>query len=95
VLKLNRDASGTCHGVHGFACGRDDLVISGSLEAREFVAFWLTDQRVQAAMAVNTWERMTDVENPHPVGAPDAVRGAWEVHRLNRPSQITAPPGLS
>jgi len=63
VLKLNRGASGTCHGVHGFACGRDDLVISGSLEAREFVAFWLTDQRVQAAMAVNTWERMTDVGN--------------------------------
>lgn len=41
----------------GFACGRDDLVISGSLEAREFVAFWLKDQRVQAGMAVNTWER--------------------------------------
>jgi hypothetical protein len=43
--------------------GADDLVISGSLEAREFVAFCLKDQRVQAGIAVNRLERMTDVEN--------------------------------
>jgi hypothetical protein len=38
------------------------------------------DQRVQAGMAVNTWERMTDVENlirsKHPT-----PRAELEVHR--------------
>jgi hypothetical protein len=69
-------ASGTCHGVHGFACGRDDLAISGSLEAWEFVAFWLRDRRVQAAMAVNTRERMTDVGNLIRLEHPTPARGA-------------------
>jgi hypothetical protein len=45
------------------ACGREDLVIGGSLEAREFVAFWLKDQHVQAGMAVNHVGADDDVEN--------------------------------
>ncbi|WP_265522930.1 NAD(P)/FAD-dependent oxidoreductase [Oerskovia flava] len=38
--------------------GYDELVVSGSVEQRELVAFWLLGGRVQAVMAVNTWDRM-------------------------------------
>lgn len=44
---------------------RDDgceLVVSGSVDDVELVAFWLRDGAVHAAMAVNVWERMDDVE---------------------------------
>jgi len=37
-------------------------VISGSVDDRELVAFWLRDGEVQAGMAVNVWDRMDDVE---------------------------------
>lgn len=33
-----------------------DLVVRGDLEAREFVAFWLVENRVAAAMNVNIWD---------------------------------------
>lgn len=49
----------------GFAAGPgdyDDLVVSGSLEKREFVAFWTFGGRVRAGMAVNSWDRMPDIE---------------------------------
>ena len=39
-----------------------DLVVSGSVEDLEFVAFWTAAGKVEAAMAVNTWERMDEVE---------------------------------
>jgi len=42
--------------------GYDDVVVSGSLEAREFVAFWQKGGAVQAGMAMNVWDRMPDVE---------------------------------
>ncbi|MEV0892007.1 FAD-dependent oxidoreductase [Promicromonospora sp. NPDC050262] len=42
--------------------GYDDVVISGDLSAREFVAFWLLDGQVVAGMAVNVWEQMDRVE---------------------------------
>jgi NADPH-dependent 2,4-dienoyl-CoA reductase/sulfur reductase-like enzyme len=35
---------------------RDELVVRGDLDAREFIAFWLRDGRVQAAMNVNSWD---------------------------------------
>jgi NADPH-dependent 2,4-dienoyl-CoA reductase/sulfur reductase-like enzyme len=35
---------------------RDELVVRGDLAAREFIAFWLRDGRVQAAMNVNSWD---------------------------------------
>ncbi|MCH7230270.1 FAD-dependent oxidoreductase [Glycomyces sp. L485] len=40
----------------------DALVVSGSLDDREFVAFWTDEGRVVAGMAVNTWDRMPEVE---------------------------------
>ncbi|KRD47144.1 pyridine nucleotide-disulfide oxidoreductase [Oerskovia sp. Root918] len=39
-----------------------EVVVSGSLEDSELVAFWVADDRVQAGMAVNTWEQMERVE---------------------------------
>jgi 3-phenylpropionate/trans-cinnamate dioxygenase ferredoxin reductase subunit len=40
----------------GLAEPDDELVIRGDLAAREFIAFWLRDDRVQAAMNVNMWD---------------------------------------
>jgi NADPH-dependent 2,4-dienoyl-CoA reductase/sulfur reductase-like enzyme len=34
----------------------DELVVRGDLEGREFIAFWLRDGAVQAAMNVNMWD---------------------------------------
>ena len=42
--------------------GYDDVVVSGSVDTREFVAFWLLDGQVVAGMAVNVWEQMERVE---------------------------------
>ncbi|MFJ4107080.1 NAD(P)/FAD-dependent oxidoreductase [Oerskovia enterophila] len=39
-----------------------EVVVSGSLEDSELVAFWVADDRVQAGTAVNTWEQMERVE---------------------------------
>ncbi|MFE6971336.1 NAD(P)/FAD-dependent oxidoreductase [Isoptericola sp. NPDC057653] len=49
----------------GFVDPRADdteVVLSGSTDDRELVAFWLRDGEVQAGMAVNVWDRMDDVE---------------------------------
>jgi 3-phenylpropionate/trans-cinnamate dioxygenase ferredoxin reductase subunit len=49
----------------GFVSGPDaydEVVVSGSIESREFVAFWTKAGRVLAGMAVNTWDRMAEVE---------------------------------
>jgi 3-phenylpropionate/trans-cinnamate dioxygenase ferredoxin reductase subunit len=35
---------------------RDELVVRGDLSAREFIAFWLRDSSVRAAMNVNLWD---------------------------------------
>jgi NADPH-dependent 2,4-dienoyl-CoA reductase/sulfur reductase-like enzyme len=34
----------------------DELVVRGDLEAREFIAFWVRDGALQAAMNVNMWD---------------------------------------
>jgi NADPH-dependent 2,4-dienoyl-CoA reductase/sulfur reductase-like enzyme len=34
----------------------DELVVRGDLDTREFIAFWLRDGAVQAAMNVNMWD---------------------------------------
>jgi NADPH-dependent 2,4-dienoyl-CoA reductase/sulfur reductase-like enzyme len=39
-----------------------EVVVSGSAADRELVAFFVRDDRVEAGMAVNVWERMDDVE---------------------------------
>ena len=41
--------------------GYDRVVFRGDVTAREFIAFWLQDQRVVAAMAVNTWDMVEPI----------------------------------
>ena len=40
----------------GLADPSDEVVVRGDLEAREFIAFWLHDDRVVAGMNVNVWD---------------------------------------
>jgi 3-phenylpropionate/trans-cinnamate dioxygenase ferredoxin reductase component len=40
----------------GMAVDWDRVVIRGDLAAREFIAFWLKDQRVAAGMSANVWD---------------------------------------
>ena len=40
----------------GFATSWDEVVFRGEVAAREFVAFWLEDERVVAGMNVNVWD---------------------------------------
>ena len=42
--------------------GHDDVVVAGSVDARELVTFWLSDGQVVAGMAVNVWEQMERVD---------------------------------
>ena len=55
----------------GYASQWDQVVIRGDREAAEFIAFWLKDDRVLAAMNVNVWD-VTDhlqalIRSGHPV----------------------------
>jgi 3-phenylpropionate/trans-cinnamate dioxygenase ferredoxin reductase subunit len=40
----------------GDASGYDRVVFRGDVAAREFIAFWLKDNRVLAGMNVNVWD---------------------------------------
>ncbi|HVW17377.1 MAG TPA: oxidoreductase C-terminal domain-containing protein, partial [Solirubrobacteraceae bacterium] len=40
----------------GHASERDEVVVRGDLADREFIAFWLRDERVVAGMNVNVWD---------------------------------------
>lgn len=40
----------------GLAGPRDEVVCRGSVEDREFIAFWISDGRVTAGMNVNVWD---------------------------------------
>lgn len=44
----------------GFATEYDNIVYRGDVDSREFIAFWLKDNRVVAGMNVNVW----DVSDP-------------------------------
>ncbi|PRY59038.1 NAD(P)/FAD-dependent oxidoreductase [Glycomyces artemisiae] len=49
----------------GFVAGPDaydSVVVSGSVESLEFVAFWTSSGRVLAGMAVNSWDRIGEIE---------------------------------
>ncbi|MCG8922185.1 NAD(P)/FAD-dependent oxidoreductase [Lentzea sp. CC55] len=43
----------------GLAGQDDELVVRGDVASREFVAFWLRDGRLRAAMNVNVWDHGT------------------------------------
>ena len=40
----------------GFARTWDRVVFRGDREGREFIAFWIEDERVVAGMNVNVWD---------------------------------------
>lgn len=42
--------------------GDDRVVFRGDPEALEFIAFWLADGRVSAAMNVNVWDVVDDLK---------------------------------
>ncbi len=47
-----------------------DVLIRGDLDSRQFIAFWLRDDRVVAGMAVNIWDVIEDVKSLIRRGAP-------------------------
>lgn len=46
----------------GLADPDDELVVRGDLASRQFVAFWLRDGRLRAAMNVNVWDHGTALQ---------------------------------
>jgi 3-phenylpropionate/trans-cinnamate dioxygenase ferredoxin reductase subunit len=46
----------------GLSDPSDDVVIRGDLAKREFIAFWLREWRVVAAMNVNVWDVVDDLK---------------------------------
>jgi len=48
----------------------DDVVIRGDVGSREFIAFWLDDDRPTAAMNVNIWDVTGDLQNLIRAGRP-------------------------
>ena len=45
-------------GAHGY----DEVVVRGDLQGRELIAFWRREGRVLAAMNVNVWDVVDDVQ---------------------------------
>jgi 3-phenylpropionate/trans-cinnamate dioxygenase ferredoxin reductase component len=59
----------------GLAVGWDQVVVRGDLTAREFVAFWLKDQRVVAGMNAGVWDVVEPIQTLIRGGRPvDPVR---------------------
>ncbi|MBB5957603.1 NADPH-dependent 2,4-dienoyl-CoA reductase/sulfur reductase-like enzyme [Saccharothrix tamanrassetensis] len=57
----------------------DRLVVRGSLEDRDFTAFWLRDGRLRAAMNVNQWDdgvALQALVDSHAAVSPDQLRTA-------------------
>jgi 3-phenylpropionate/trans-cinnamate dioxygenase ferredoxin reductase component len=46
----------------GFATGWDRVVVRGDLAAREFIAFWLKDERVVAGMNAGVWDVVEPIQ---------------------------------
>ncbi|GGU42760.1 NAD(P)/FAD-dependent oxidoreductase [Lentzea flava] len=46
----------------GLAGPDDEVVVRGDLAARQFIAFWLRDGRLRAAMNVNVWDHGTALQ---------------------------------
>jgi 3-phenylpropionate/trans-cinnamate dioxygenase ferredoxin reductase subunit len=47
---------------HGYATQWDQVVLRGDRAGREFLAFWLKDGRILAAMNANTWDQGDDMK---------------------------------
>jgi hypothetical protein len=50
----------------GWASPSDRVVVPGSLVDRQFVAFWLADDRLVAGMNANVWDVAKPIEAAHP-----------------------------
>ena len=59
----------------GLAGQDDELVVRGDVASREFVAFWLRDGRLRAAMNVNVWDHGTALKAQAAV-TPEQLREA-------------------
>jgi 3-phenylpropionate/trans-cinnamate dioxygenase ferredoxin reductase subunit len=46
----------------GYAAEWDEVVFRGDVDAREFIAFWVKDQQVLAAMNCNVWDVVDDLK---------------------------------
>jgi 3-phenylpropionate/trans-cinnamate dioxygenase ferredoxin reductase subunit len=46
----------------GYATRWDEVVFRGDPAGREFIAFWLQDDRVVAGMNVNVWDVTDDIQ---------------------------------
>jgi 3-phenylpropionate/trans-cinnamate dioxygenase ferredoxin reductase subunit len=66
----------------GLAASWDRVVVRGDLATRQFIAFWLKDQRVVAAMNANVWDVTEAIQA--------LVRGGWPVDPA-RPADQPAP----
>jgi 3-phenylpropionate/trans-cinnamate dioxygenase ferredoxin reductase component len=55
----------------GMAADWDRVVVRGDLATREFIAFWLKDQRVVAGMNANLWDVVEPIQA--------LIRGGWPV----------------
>jgi 3-phenylpropionate/trans-cinnamate dioxygenase ferredoxin reductase subunit len=53
----------------GWSVGYDQVVVRGDLTRREFVAFWLRQERVLAAMNANVWDQNDAIEGLVATGA--------------------------
>ena len=47
----------------GHATDWDEVVFRGDVERREFIAFWLKDQRILAGMNVNVWDVTDQIQS--------------------------------
>jgi 3-phenylpropionate/trans-cinnamate dioxygenase ferredoxin reductase component len=54
----------------GHATDWDEVVFRGDVDGREFIAFWLKDDRVLAGMNVNIWDVTDDIQALIRSGAP-------------------------
>jgi 3-phenylpropionate/trans-cinnamate dioxygenase ferredoxin reductase subunit len=73
----------------GFAGGEAEVLVRGDVAARRFVAFWLQDDVVQAAMNVGVWDVVEDLQKLIAAQVP-VDRDA-----LDRPSEQDEPAGLA
>src|ERR671913_452995 len=55
----------------GLASSWDRVVVRGDLASRQFIAFWLKDQRVVAGMNANVWDVTESIQG--------LIRGGWPV----------------
>ena len=75
----------------GLAASWDRVVVRGDLAARQFIAFWLKDQRVVAGMNANVWDVTESIQalirggrpvDPARLADPDIpldqVTGGWD-----------------